>query len=282
MRLRRVALWTAKRAPRTGYALAWLIDRLGLVRSTPRPAVSPPPGVSIVGIPDLALAARAGWSNSVRYALIANALGSPVRAWPRPFDVVWADVRDLPSPAVLATVHIGPMEAAGLLLDRLDREVLGFTAGMPSHPRIRSIDASGGEWARTAGMLEAVRFLRDGGVVFLAVDASESTARFDIPLLGRQVSIALGAFAVSRLSGAPLVPIATRWRDRRIEIERGPTIPATDALEMGTAFGGWLEEFVLAHPVDLGPAFVGKLLRVPMGAVTRAPAAGVPRARCRV
>lgn len=289
MSLRRVAVWTAKRAPRIGYALAWISDWLAHRTGEPlseRPAaegeMNPLAGASIDGIPDLALAARAPWSDSARYALIAGAFGSSRRPWPRPLDVRWAGAHDVRSPTVLATVHLGPMEAAGLLLGDLDGPVLAFTAGMPSRPGIRTVDASGGEWSRTAGMLEAVRCLRAGGSVFLAVDAGESNARVDIPLLGRKLSIASGGFALARLSGAPLVPVATRWRDRRIEIEPGPRISAASDQEMGAALAAWLEQFVLVHPVDLGRPFVDELLSAPVNATTGACAAAVPGAPGRV
>lgn len=72
-------------------------------------------------------------------------------------------------------------------------------------------------------------------------------------MLGRRFAFARGAFALARLSRAPVVPIVARWQGASVLITCGdPVAPDDDAESMATAVAMWLERYLLEHPEQIG------------------------------
>ncbi len=164
---------------------------------------------------------------------------------------------------VLATFHIGPPLGLGPLLERLPGDVLSLTAGLPSRVGAVSVNTGGGDWGRVVGSGRALQTLRGGGCVIVAVDGYGSR-KVQAPLLGRNVPLAAGAFSLSRMTGAPLLPVVARWQDDGIDVVTGGRIAADEEAKMAAALTRWLESYVLERPAELGPDFVSFLRRSPL------------------
>jgi hypothetical protein len=167
------------------------------------------------------------------------------------------DPRSLHPPLVLASFHLGAGTPLQALYPRLEADVLVMAREQPSSgpgvrfvwgPRDSPDPASGfGEWGRARAMTEGVRALRAGEFLVVAVDFAGTTS-VAAHLFGYPVAIRGGAFACSRLAGAPMVPITARWRGPRVEIICGdPIAPAADT-EMAEALMRWIEDYLRENP----------------------------------
>lgn len=187
---------------------------------------------------------------------------SPALRWPYPRVLASPDVAALSAPMVLVTFHMGPLTALGTLTARLPgpTDVL-LGAGEVVTRRARFLPTLGSEAQRVAAVMEALRTLRGGGYALVVVDGFGS-ARVQQTVLGREVSLSRGAFALARLAGAPILPVAVRWRGPAVEILAGQVIAPTDEASMAAALAAWLEAYLRAHPG--APSFALKrLLRLP-------------------
>jgi lauroyl/myristoyl acyltransferase len=90
--------------------------------------------------------------------------------------------------------------------------------------------------------------------VVLLVDGHGS--HLEVPLMGRKVGLARGAFALARASGAPIVPLTARWRGAAVEIVAGEPLPPGDEQETAAAFARWIEARVREAPGEILPSFV--------------------------
>jgi hypothetical protein len=261
--LRKALALGVARVPHVSFAAASAIDwSAARFRGAPAPA-SRPEGVGNLPFADLELARRASWSSSARYRVLSSAFGTAGTSWPDLRSVSVPDVSRLSPPMVIATFHIGPMLALGALLQRLPAPTLAVTAGLPSRPGLRSVASESGQWDRVHAFAAALQALRADQFVFLSVDGA-ADRRVEVPLLGRRISIGAGAFVLSRISGAPILPAAARWRDGRIEIATGAPILAAAEETMASALARWLEQHVHELPEELGPGFVEFLYRSPL------------------
>jgi lauroyl/myristoyl acyltransferase len=109
-----------------------------------------------------------------------------------------------------------------------------------------------------AATIEAARILRGGGFALLAVDGV-GTARVPVTLFGTETSVSAGAFALARLAGAPVLPIAVRWQGSGVRFDTGDLIPSGAAEEMAASVAAWLEGYLDRNPGELTPP-VAKLL----------------------
>ena len=147
-------------------------------------------------------------------------------------------------PMVLASVHMGQLEAVGALLERLPGQVLAFAdREFPIGRGFTSVCLTGDEWQRAAVTRRAIQTLRSGGFVFLAVDGI-GNARVEITLSGERVSWSKGAFDLARITSSPMLPVITRWRGGKVEIVTGQPICPSDASTMAASLARWLEEYM--------------------------------------
>ena len=145
---------------------------------------------------------------------------------------------------VLASVHMGQVEAVGALLERLPGQVLAFAdRELPIRRGFSSVCLSGDEWQRAAVTRQAIHTLRSGGFVFLAVDGIGS-ARVEITLSGERVSWSKGGFDLARITSSPMLPVLTRWRGGKVEIVTGEPIRPSDASTMAASLARWLEGYM--------------------------------------
>lgn len=175
-------------------------------------------------------------------------------------------------PVIFVAWHVGPpfgvagaFEAIGLHVLIVRRPLaFGTTPTLDVAPvGIERDDGS-------AAFRRARERLRDGGAVLLAVDARDVSATVPVPCFGRARTMARGPFALARITGAPIVPLAARLDgDRVVRIAIGPEVAGEgegDALETSLAAGAaaWLEAFVRDSPGQLRRCVLAWLLEAPL------------------
>jgi lauroyl/myristoyl acyltransferase len=147
-------------------------------------------------------------------------------------------------PLIAGTFHMGPLHALGAALESLPTPLLALR--ISRHAR----DAAANEQHRAAKFYEAATWLRSGGVVLMALDPQHAT-RIPVPFFGRTLGLARGAFALSRMTGAPIVPIVARWRGTRVEVVAGQPLEGGDERELAAAAARWLEAHLRAFPDEI-------------------------------
>ncbi len=177
------------------------------------------------------------------------------------------------APAIFVCWHVGPpfglagaLEAVGLHLLLL-RRTLDY--GTTPTLEVAAVDDGA---ARRAAFRQALARLRAGGSVLIPLDAPDAAQTAPVPCFGRARPMARGAFAMSRLTGAPVVPLVTRLdADRMVRVAIGSPLAGTrdtgdaDAFETALAAGAaaWLEAYVRASPAQLRRCSLQWLLEAP-------------------
>jgi len=149
---------------------------------------------------------------------------------------------------VLVSFHLGTVEALGAVFERLPGPRLVLWACCPvERPGTRLVDIGHSGFVFAAKC--ALDTLRAGGFVFSVADGA-GHSRVEAALCGRRIVLPRGTFTIARLAGAPLLPMAARWRGSRIEVTTGDLIPPGDEAEMVSALMGWLEPYLIEHPEE--------------------------------
>jgi lauroyl/myristoyl acyltransferase len=203
---------------------------------------------------ELAAVRRDTWRHFLQDEALESSLART--GWAPRYPRVAPDSRlaRLSPPLILASFHIGPIQAVGAVLERLPGEVLVLHRGrFAPRPGLTLLRIGADEWDRARAFRRAITTLLAGGTVYLAMDGLGSdgydAATVEAPLLGGTARLARGAFALSRITGAPLVPVLARWRGSRAEIVSGDPIPASaDESAMAAATARWLERYLLDSP----------------------------------
>ncbi len=165
-------------------------------------------------------------------------------------------------PLILGFFHVGAVQALGSAAERLPGPVLALRQGLlhPTRPPVRIESTEGDDQHRAAVLWGARAHLDAGGFVVVALDVVPG-AGIRVPCLGRTIELARGPFAMARLTGAPLVPLAARWCGGEVEIETGdplataaPLAPTPEAWEsaLAVAAARWLERYLLGSPAEVG------------------------------
>jgi hypothetical protein len=240
-------------------ALAWVtqplrrgvaVDRIAAVLPGLRPA-------------DLEAARRAAWASALRSRALEAAFLAPAGRPVYPRMVAGNLPSGIRAPMVLVSFHVGALCAVGAALEDLPGDVV-VLHDSEFHPRhgVTLLHTGTDEWSRAAAFRRALAALRSGGFVFLTVDYAPG-ATVPATMLGRRVSLARGAFALTRMSGAPLVPLVAGWRGGGIKLHWGEPITAADEEALAAATAAWLERHLLAFPGDLAPVFLDLLEGAP-------------------
>lgn len=255
---KRLLLELAARGPRASFAIARALDAAAgalldnLDRGEP---------IAELPVPDPSLAARAPWERSARFRLFGTLLW---HGYPVPdlefFDL--PDLSDLQPPAILASLHTGPLLSVGLILERLPSRPLALSTEFPSGARFESLHVAPSLGSRARAVRRAVEELRTGRFVFTTIDNPQRRRHVEAAFLGRNVKLAPGAFVLSRLARAPIVPLLATWQDGRVVVLRGPLVAPGPDETMGSALGRWLDQLFRTTPLPLGPNFVRTLLRM--------------------
>lgn len=259
--VRRGIWWFARRWPRLTYRLARALARISqpLGRGVPEEQIAAAfPGLEPSS---LRAARRSAWSNLLLGRALHAASTRPGRRPLHPEMVVEPAARELAPPLILVFAHIGPYQALGWLLERLEGDVLALVerGGFAPRPGMTLVTTGEDEWTGARALARAVAALRSGAFVFLAMDGQEA-ATIDVPALGGTVALARGPFALARITGTPIVPLVTRWRGRSIEIALGDTVhPSPDEHAMAAEAATWLERYLRGYPGELSPHLLGAL-----------------------
>ena len=177
----------------------------------------------------------------VRAELLAMWLRRKGRAGARTM-LTSAEPPRLPSaPLIAGTFHIGPVHALGAALESLPAPLLALRNATP---------VPSGEQERAAKFYEAATWLRNGGVVLMALDPQYAT-RIHVPFFGGTLGLARGAFALARLTGAPIVPVVARWRGTRVDVVSGQPFDGGDERGLAASAARWLEEHLRANPDEI-------------------------------
>ena len=149
-----------------------------------------------------------------------------------------------PAPLIVATFHIGPFHALGAVLESLPAPLLALWNTARINDRQR----------RAAKFYEAATWLRKGGIVLMALDPQQAT-RIRVPFFGGTLGLARGAFALSRMTGAPIVPVVARWQGTRVDVVAGEPLQGGDGPDLehrlAAAAARWLEDHLRAFPDEI-------------------------------
>lgn len=214
----------------------------------------------------LRAARRRIWSNLVLGRALHAAATRPGRRALHPEMVAEPGATQLAPPLILAFAHVGPYQALGWLLERLDADVLALVErrGFVPRPGMTIVTTGEDEWAGARALGRAVAALRSGAFVFLAMDGQEA-ATIEAPALGGTIALARGPFALARITATPIVPLVARWRGLTIEVAVGDTVqPSLEEHAMAAEAAAWLERYLRSFPGELSP-HVLDALRPPRG-----------------
>ncbi|HYI11435.1 MAG TPA: hypothetical protein VEK57_20430 [Thermoanaerobaculia bacterium] len=159
----------------------------------------------------------------------------------------------LQPPLILATFHVGPLLALTAFAERLDGEVLALRSQTIGSGRAAHVSVGAeleSEQQRSAAFLQALARLRRGGFVFMAVDPLQQSG-LEVPFLGRTLRLARGAFALSRMTGVPIVPVVAGWNGDEVEVETGEALHGDDERTLAAAAAQWLERYLTQAPGEL-------------------------------
>ncbi|MEA2442974.1 MAG: Bacterial lipid biosynthesis acyltransferase [Thermoleophilales bacterium] len=257
----------ATRWPRAGFwlahALAWLSRPLGRGIAEERLAAVFPE----LGPAALRAARRGTWSTFLKAEALDAALERPGARPVYPEVATNPALAELRAPLIVASFHVGASSAVGAALEQLPGEVLVLHRGRFAPRRdVTLVRVGEDEWERARTLHRAVKTLRSGGFVFVAVDAYEQgydVSTIEVPMFGGVVSLARGAFALARITGAPIVPLAARWRGARVEITCGEAIPPEpDDHATAAATARWLEGYLREFPGEISLRTL-EILRLP-------------------
>ena len=158
----------------------------------------------------------------------------------------------LPAPAILATVHCGPIGAFSGVVRNTERAVLIFrAAGAPPPPPHSVVSTGGADDQRALALHQGTVHLRRGGRVLMMLDPFTAT-RTATPFFDRSFLLARGPLVLAKWSGAPIIPVVARWRGCRVEIVTGDAVHGSDETRMAASLGRWLEGYVMENPSEIG------------------------------
>lgn len=172
-------------------------------------------------------------------------------------------------PLILGFFHAGAVQALSAAIERLPGPVLALRQGLlhPPRPPVRVESTEGDGQHRAMVLQRALTHLGAGGFVVVALDVVPG-AGLRVSCLGRTIELARGPFAMARLTGAPLLPLAARWRGGEVEIETGDPLAAPPAAApevwenaLATAAARWLERYLLSSPAEVGLGLLRAFLR---------------------
>jgi lauroyl/myristoyl acyltransferase len=174
-------------------------------------------------------------------------------------------VSALPSPIIVASFHVGPFQALGAVVRTLPGELVAVDRGQfGPRPDVTMLRRGDDEWERARTFNRALSTLRRGGAVVVTVDGfhpDDSIPTIEVPMLGRSLPLARGAFALARISRTRVVPIVTRWRGTAMEVTVGdPIAPDLGEAGMAAAVGAWVEGYLRRRPGEVSVFLLERLL----------------------
>ncbi len=178
---------------------------------------------------------------------------APLVSWRDP-----AAAAALRPPVVLATAHVGALYLLAAGFDRLGlrRTVLRWSPVHAPAPGEEPVVTTGGLVARTEALRRGLEALRRGDCVATALDG-EHGAGERVELLGHPLDLGVGAFALARLGGVTVLPVAALWRGSRVVCELGA--PVAGPVEAAR----WFESLLRNEPEQISLGLLRQLLLGP-------------------
>lgn len=166
-------------------------------------------------------------------------------------------------PLLLGTFHMGAMNVLGPALERLQGPVLVLRQSRlsPAGSAVEVVTTGGDDQSRAAAFQRALTHLEARGFVVSALDVTSGPG-LGAPCLGRNFELARGPFALARLTGARIVPLAARWCRSEVEVAAGEALAPAPASEsaLAAAAAHWLEIYLLESPCELSLGLLRALL----------------------
>lgn len=189
------------------------------------------------------------------------------RAYPRV--VPNPSLEGLRPPLILASFHVGPYPALGAALAGSPVRVVGIDRGQYGITHDLTTLAGGeDEWERARTFQRSLSALRSESFVIVMLDGQHPeeypVSAIEVPVLGRRLPLARGAFALARLARTPVVPIVARWRGTAIEVTLGdPIAPELGEAEMAAAAGEWIDRYLRERPGEITVFMLDRLTPAP-------------------
>ena len=173
-----------------------------------------------------------------------------------------AAAAELQAPLMFITAHVGalPLLAAGL--DRLgtERLALRWSALHETAPGEESAFTLGPLAARTEALRRGLERLRQGKIVVTALEGTHGSADPG-RLFGHRLDVGRGGFALARLAGVPIVPVAALWVRNRVQVALGRPLATTADAPAETAL--WFEGLLRRSPSQISLGLLRRLLENP-------------------
>ncbi len=165
-----------------------------------------------------------------------------------------ARLKVIPRRTIIGTFHVGALSVIGVPLLDLPAGVLVLKARSNragSHANLTIEVTLGDDQHRARVFHRAIQFLQADNFVFMPLDPEES-ARIAVPFHGRNIQLARGPFALSRITGAPILPMIAHWNGSKVECVLGDLIPASsDEAAGAAAAAAWFERYLDEHPLEI-------------------------------
>ncbi len=157
-------------------------------------------------------------------------------------------------PAIITGFHVGVLPLLGFALEQLQAKVLVIRRhpGGVANASFERAWTQGDDQHRALLFKRCRDFLHSGGFVYMAADP-EPAGRGSLQAPFRQGSIQLarGPFALSRITGAPIIPLVSRWRRASVEFILGDPVQGCGEAELAAAVTAWLDRYLTADPMEI-------------------------------
>lgn len=179
---------------------------------------------------------------------------------------------NLEGPGIFVTFHLGAIQTTAVALEAIGKPALAFRHGVlfEARPPVEHATSKGDAQRRANEFIRALHYLKRGGFVMMALDAAPGTT-IATECLGRPLALARGAFALARMTGAPIIPLTVRWTPQGAHaVIDAPLLPAeapVGALDIASlelalaqAAARWLERYLRDSPQELTLGLLRELL----------------------
>ncbi len=194
---------------------------------------------------------RQAWLNHVRFLTLRPSRLRDRRDFVREALVDDGGLSRISGPAVLALIHTGPFFILEEALRRVPAPVAVLLMGdAPPGDGNLTFHTSVGDGHGMRAFSAGLATLKGGGFVVVGVDANPLSML--VPWFDRTIPLARGAFALSRIARAPIVPLVLRWEGCGGRVVLGdPIAPLASDQAGAEALIGWMEAYVRANPTAL-------------------------------
>jgi len=169
-------------------------------------------------------------------------------------------------PFVVAAFHVGPYQALGAVMRAMPGTPFVITREQfIGRGDIALVHEGDDEFGRARALHRTIAGLRSDAVAMLLPDGlrvgDRSVRTIEVPMLGRSLRLASGAFALARLTRVPVVPLAARWEGTAMAVTVGdPVAPDLGEDGMAAAVGAWIEGYLRERPGEISKFILDLLL----------------------